>query len=187
MSKIGEINSKKDLNSHLFAMRQAAIYDVFAQICLHENIKKIHRGESDYFKLKQTLPEGELDFVDFLNNLVELGGDAPVETKRNANRFLTRNHLKEVFRVTQAYCKKTDQIKLMKSESWYQFARVITNSLSHDFKLNFNDYDKKILPVSYGEKEITSGMDGKCLELALEVLLKLSDEIINFSKTKITK
>ena len=187
MLKTGEIESKENLNNHLFSMRQSVIYDIFAQICLHENIKKIHKGESGYFELKQTLPEGELDFIDFLRNLADLGNNAALETKRNANRFLTRNYLKEVFRITQAYCKRTKQIKLMENEDWYQFARVVTNSLSHDFRLNFNEYDKRILPVSYSNKEIASDNNSKCLELSLGILLKLSDEIIDFAKTKITK
>lgn len=182
---MGEIESLNDLNCHLYSMRQAAIYDIFAQICLHEHIKKIHKGDSTNYDLRQTLPEGEITFTDFLETLSKLGETAGVETKRNANRFLTRNHLKEVFRITQSYCSQTKQLELMEKESWYQFARIVTNSLSHNHKLEFNNTDKKFLPVSYGESKITLDMGGQCLQLSLEVLLKLCDEIINFAGNKI--
>lgn len=82
--------------------------------------------------------------------------------------FLTsqiRALIKESFELIKNYCDETKQDSTFKAESWYQFARMIRNCLSHNFKFEFRKYDKRLLPVSWKGRTIDASMDGKHLEL----------------------
>jgi len=82
--------------------------------------------------------------------------------------FLTsqiRALIKESFELIKDYCDDTIQTGLFKAEPWYQFARLIRNCLSHNFKFEFNKYDKGLLPVSWNTRTITIVMDGQHLKL----------------------
>lgn len=82
--------------------------------------------------------------------------------------FLTsqiRALIKESFELIKNYSDETKQDSKFKAEAWYQFARMIRNCLSHNFKFEFNKYDKRILPVSLKSRTIDATMDGKHLEL----------------------
>lgn len=182
----GEISSKSELIDSLFSLRAAAIYDIFAQTCLHEFFKQAHNGLADLESLSTVLPEGVITLKDFVEQIDKHGTQALVETKRNANRFLTRNLLKEAFRITESYCKSTDQEDVLKAEAWHQFARIIVNSLSHNFRLDFRPSDKKLLPVSFKGVEITETMNGIPISFKLQVLIDLVDEIMEFSKERLS-
>ena len=85
--------------------------------------------------------------------------------------FLTsqiRSLIKESFELLKNYCNETKQDSTFKAETWYQFARMIRNCLSHNFRFEFNKYDKNVLPVSWNRRTIDSTMDGKHLELNFE-------------------
>ncbi len=73
--------------------------------------------------------------------------------------------IKESFELIKNYCVESDQLSIYKSASWYQFARLIRNCISHNFKFEFNNYDKGILPVSWNNKTIDINSNGKYLEL----------------------
>lgn len=180
MATIGEISTKDDLRGHLISLREAAIYDIFAQTCLHEFIKKWQQGEADPTLLKTELPEGTIDLAKFMERLAHHGGRALVETKRNANRGTTRNLLKEGFRITQAFCQSTGGDAQMTGQSWYQFARIIVNCLSHDFRFQFRPHDLKKLPVHFRGHSIDASQNGQSLSMQLGVLLALYDEIVVF-------
>lgn len=82
--------------------------------------------------------------------------------------FLTsqiRALIKESFELVKDYCDGTGQAVLFKSEPWYQFARMIRNCLSHNFKFEFNKHDRGLLPVSWNGRTITSAVDGQPLKL----------------------
>lgn len=82
--------------------------------------------------------------------------------------FLTsqiRALIKESFELINDYCAGTGQAARFKAEPWYQFARMIRNCLSHNFKFAFNNYDNGLLPVSWRARTITSAMDGQHLKL----------------------
>jgi hypothetical protein len=82
--------------------------------------------------------------------------------------FLTsqiRTLIKESFELIKDYCDGTGQAALFKAEPWYQFARMIRNCLSHNFKFEFNNYDRGLLPVSWRARTITAAMDGQHLKL----------------------
>ncbi|MEQ5790487.1 hypothetical protein J4E06_05445 [Muricauda sp. NFXS6] len=182
---LGNIKSAQELSGSLLSLRYAAIYDIFGQICLHEFIKNCHKGTNNLKELATILPEGKLTFDSFVNEVNSLGEKALVETKRNANRALTRNLLKEVFRLAQSYCSDTNQLEEMESKSWYQFTRLIVNSMSHDFKWRFHKKDKKHLPITYKKETLELNVDGQDIHMRLQVLIELVDEIISFSKSEI--
>lgn len=185
MNCIGDIKTKDDLLSHLLSFRAAGVYDIFAQTCLHEFIKDWKEGNENPDELVTELPEGTVTFREFMDSLSKLGDQAPVETKRNANRFLTRNLLREGFRVTQSYCEETNQSDKMTSKPWYQFARIVVNCLSHNFKYQFRQYDLSKLPVAYLGNTIDQSQDGKSTHLKLGVLLSLFDEITDLVRNDI--
>ena len=80
--------------------------------------------------------------------------------------MLLRAVIKESFELLKDYCDETNQAGQFKSESWYQFARMIRNCLSHSCRFEFNPYDKTLLPVTWKSRTITLAKDGQPLLLA---------------------
>ena len=161
----------------------AAIYDLFGQIHLHNFYKDVAAGNADASTLIAELPEGKVSLKEFTDGLNRLGDNALVETKRNANRALTRNLFKESFRITEAYCRNSSQFEVFKTNEWFEFSRIIANCLSHNFRLEFRPYDLSRLPVSYKGVTVDSSLDGKPISITLEILINLSDELIIFAET----
>jgi len=180
MTAIGEISSKDDLHGHLLLLREAAIYDIFGQVCLHEFIKRWAAGKEDPTTLTTELPEGTISLREFIDRLNDHGGYAARETKRNANRSTTRNLLKEGFRIAQSYYQDAGEAATLTGQSWYQFARILVNSLSHDFRLNFRQHDLNQMPVSHGGHTIEASMNGQSLSMPIGILLSLYDELFAF-------
>jgi hypothetical protein len=75
--------------------------------------------------------------------------------------------IKESFELLKDYCDETSQSSALKAEPWFQFARMIRNCLSHNFRFEFNNYDKSLLPVSWKSYAIDVGLDGQHLKLEL--------------------
>ncbi len=92
----------------------------------------------------------------------------PADRKIAVKEFLTsqiRALIKVSFELIKNYCDETNQDSKFKAEPWYQFARIIRNCLSHNFKFEFRKYDKTLLPVTWKSRTIDASMDGKHLEL----------------------
>lgn len=81
-------------------------------------------------------------------------------------KMLLRALVKEAFELIRDYCNASKQASSFTSQPCYQFARMIRSCLSHNFKFEFNKYDKGLLPVSWKSKTITAAMDGSYLELS---------------------
>lgn len=82
--------------------------------------------------------------------------------------FLTsqiRALIKESFELIKDYCDGTRQSSTFQAEPWYQFSRMIRNCLSHNFRFEFNKYDKTLLPVLWKSRTIEHSMDGHHLKL----------------------
>lgn len=73
--------------------------------------------------------------------------------------------IKESFELVKNYCHETNQNSKLKAAPWFQFARMIRNCLSHNFKFEFREYDKTLLPLTWKSRTIDASMDGKHLEL----------------------
>ncbi|HBR09734.1 TPA: hypothetical protein DD712_00520 [Candidatus Acetothermia bacterium] len=70
----------------------------------------------------------------------------PTDRDIAVKEFLTsqiRALIKESFELIKNYCYETKQVSKFKAEPWYQFARMIRNCLSHNFKFEFKKHDKK--------------------------------------------
>lgn len=80
--------------------------------------------------------------------------------------MLLRGLIKESFEVVKDYSKETNQYTLLKGQSWFQFARLIRNCISHNFQFEFNPHDKGLLPITWRGKTITLDQDGQPLLLS---------------------
>lgn len=76
----------------------------------------------------------------------------------HAERFLTRNLHKETFEIVKKYCMATRQIDKMKSQTWYNFSRLLRNCISHDSVFCFKKSDFIILPTVYRNVKIEACM-----------------------------
>jgi len=113
----------------------------------------------------------------------------PTDRDIAVKEFLTsqiRALIKESFELIKSYCDETKQDSKFKAEPWYQFARMIRNCLSHNFKFKFNKDHKRLLPVSWKARTIDAAMDGKDLELNFfgyvetwELLVEYQDFVAN--------
>lgn len=81
-------------------------------------------------------------------------------------KMLMRGLVKESFELVKSYTKSTGQIQVFERQSWYHYARLIRNCISHDFKFQFKAKDKNLLPVSWRDRAITRAMDGTFLNLS---------------------
>ncbi len=81
-------------------------------------------------------------------------------------KMLLRALIKESFELIKDYCDDSKQISVFVDQTFYQFARMIRNSLSHNFRFEFNKYDKTFLPVTWKGRTITIAMDRSYLELS---------------------
>lgn len=132
-------------------------------------------------EVKTMLPEGVITLGEFVDKLSdEYGDDALKTVSQNANRAVTRGLFKDVFRITQAFCKKQGYLPLMKEESWYQVARLIANSLSHNFRIEYRQNDRKYLPLEYNGIVLKESDQGKPIKLDLDKLFDLTEKIITF-------
>ncbi len=183
VGRLSDIHNQADLLNVLTTLRMAAVYDIFGQTLLHNSYKDVAAGNVDASNLIATLPEGNITLKQFTDQLNGLNGSALVETKRNANRALTRNLFKESFRITESYCGSSSQLNALKAEGWFEFARIVANCLSHNFRLEFRPYDLTCLPVSYNGVTIDSSFDGQPISMQLEILINLVDGLIAFAKT----
>jgi len=131
---------------------------VYASMLLfsHDDMPKIYRQLSDAIDIPR--PYDEIEIISLLT-------DRDVSKIAFSELYDTvhRAALKELFEITKYYCEFTGQLKIIQSQGWYQFWRVLRNCLSHDFKLQFNEYDLKKLPVSWGKLTIDMAMEGKNL------------------------
>jgi len=77
--------------------------------------------------------------------------------------MLLRTFMKEAYELLKAYCRDTGQLRQMQCQTWFQFARIIRNCLSHDLRFDLSK-DMKLLPVTWKGKTITGGMHGARLD-----------------------
>lgn len=73
-------------------------------------------------------------------------------------KFIRRNIFIEIFETVKAYSKNNDCFDDLKNENWYDYYRVIRNSLTHDFHFRFNQSDMQKLPLTYSGSTIDASM-----------------------------
>ncbi len=97
--------------------------------------------------------------------LLRIDTDRAIAMKEFVNMLL-RIPIKESFELLKNHCAETGQAPLLQNQPWYEFARVIRNSLSHNFRLQFRKHDRSLLPVTWRGRTIELAMDGAHLELS---------------------
>jgi hypothetical protein len=121
-------------------------------------------------------------------NLLRKREDKEIAVKE-FTKMLLRALVKESFELIKGYCNVSKQTSSFTSQPWYQFARMIRNCLSHNFRFEFKKYDKGLLPVSWKGKTITAAMDRSYLELSFLGYVEaweLFSEMNSFAETTLT-
>jgi hypothetical protein len=98
-------------------------------------------------------------------------------------KFSRRNLIKESFEVVKSYAGENNLTKQLKSQPWFEFARMVRNAVSHDLVWYFRPDDLKKLPVTWGGKTIDSSLNRKVLTTDFTdplVTFELLEEIQKF-------
>ncbi len=140
-------------------------------------------------EIQKLLEESDLEIGDYTVDLKQVSQQLKADKRGRAIseyiKMLFRVLIKESFELVKSYCKDSNQTSLIKAETWYQFARIIRNCLSHDFRFVFNKHDKNILPVSWKCHTISIDMDGQYLDLKFlswQAAIELIDDLRAFVK-----
>lgn len=87
------------------------------------------------------------------------------ETIFELSKQYLRTCFKESFEHIKSFAKITNQFELVRSANWYQFARIMRDSLSHKVIIEIQSKDLKLLPLCWNNIIIDESMNGKELEL----------------------
>jgi hypothetical protein len=77
------------------------------------------------------------------------------------SKMLLRNFTLDSFEAVRAYCMKEHRNDDLWKQPWYQFARMMRNSLTHTQRFDFRPPELKRLPVTWRDKAITAEMNGQ--------------------------
>ena len=83
-------------------------------------------------------------------------------------RGATRAVVSETWELVNDYTKNSETHKLLKSQPWYHFIRLIRNALSHNYKFVFKSFDRDLLPIYWNGKTISGEMEG--MEIQTDVI-----------------
>jgi hypothetical protein len=74
------------------------------------------------------------------------------------------------FEIVCDYCEDYDKVvgdlrlsNQMKASTWFHFARIVRNAISHNFHFQYGKYDKSLLPVTWNGITLSQDMEGKPL------------------------
>jgi hypothetical protein len=91
------------------------------------------------------------------NNLAESGKQFAI--------ILLRDLVTIGFQLLEERCEAVGEMSHLKGTSFYQFARIIRNCVSHNFRIEYGKFDKSLLPLSWRGQTLTLPMDGGPLPL----------------------
>lgn len=75
-------------------------------------------------------------------------------------KMALRNMTSDTYEAVYDYCESHGQLPSMQVQDWYQFARVIRNSLTHTQCFKFHSRVLAILPVTWKGRTIDASMNG---------------------------
>ncbi|PKN65429.1 MAG: hypothetical protein CVU57_09930 [Deltaproteobacteria bacterium HGW-Deltaproteobacteria-15] len=124
-------------------------------------------------------------YIKYIFNDYELLKHSSNELRKS----VLRNCLKETFEMLKVELVTDEEKEILLQAPWYRFLRMVRNSLSHDFKFRFRDYDKPKLPVSWSNLTITIEMDNEFLPMAgfltRAKVQQLLEEVFEYIRTNI--
>ena len=81
---------------------------------------------------------------------------------------IVRTALTDGLELTRDYCRRTEQVPILKAQPWFQVFRLLRNALNHNLHFVFGSEDRAVLPVSWRDITISVDLDGK--ELTQDIL-----------------
>ena len=63
------------------------------------------------------------------------------------------------FQILEERCKAVGAMKDLEATSFYQFARIIRNCVSHNFRIEYGKFDRSLMPLSWRGQTLTLAMD----------------------------
>ena len=104
-------------------------------------------------QIKKLLQDTTANFGEFsfkLDQVTKL-----VESNESKNLAITeflkshyRAYLKEGFELIQTYCRLNGITHTLHNQDWFLFAKIVRNTLSHDYYFNFDRVGKEKFPIS---------------------------------------
>lgn len=121
------------------------------------------------------------DLRPVFGNTTSLRKDQPTMVDE-FQKMLRRSVVAESFEVLTLYCHESAQMDKVKGLTWYQFARVLRNTVSHKHGELVSwppEFKKKgIASVTWRHRTLDTGMEGKpLLMFDAEILALITDEI----------
>jgi hypothetical protein len=107
------------------------------------------------------------------SDLADLLDDYPSRMAITTDFCLNQLHalIRSPFEHLSDYCEDFDQacpgqylVKALKGTDWYDFARVIRNTVSHNFRFQFSKGDMARLPITWKGISLTQALDGTALD-----------------------
>jgi hypothetical protein len=80
---------------------------------------------------------------------------------------IVRTAVTESLELTRDYCRKTNQTKNLKAQSWFTVFRLIRNALNHNFHFEFKPEDLKELPATWNSITLEANFHGTAITQAI--------------------
>ena len=151
-----------------FALVQAGI-GLMACLDILERVDKV---------FSQVKHHPEANSVQYIRYVFETDDLLKHATNELRNSVL-RNCLKEAFELVKLYGDQTNQAIVIKAAPWYQFLRIVRNSLSHDLQMHFRESDFKRLPITWAGLTFDRSMHNGPLQMSNFLSTQKSIELID--------
>jgi hypothetical protein len=94
-------------------------------------------------------------------------------------KSLRRSLLRESHELILNYCEETNQIPIYKAQAWFEFARMIRNTVSHKDAGIFRRWpDKRIKVAAWRNRALDPSMVGQSIDfMPYEALLLFTDQL----------
>lgn len=80
---------------------------------------------------------------------------------------VVRTAVTEALDLTRDFCHGTSQTGVLKAQPWFHVFRMLRNALNHNFLIQFNKDDRKLLPVEWAGVRIDETLENTSVSLAL--------------------
>jgi len=109
-----------------------------------------------------------IPFADLADKLEDQTGMIQLTSEFSMNQLHAL--IRAPFELLNDYCEDFDAanpathlVGQLKSTSWYQFARHIRNAISHNFRYEFREKDRKDLPIVWNGITLSETMHGQAM------------------------